>query len=128
MRVTHDSDHYALGRKAWSHQLPPGGPTVYVKTPDSPEPKPHTVALFHQLYCLDKIQEAYVNEGSHRTSEIAQHCMNYLRQTIMCMGDMRGQIQANLVTANGYDTTCYDWEVIFKEATKNQEAYAKYKS
>lgn len=84
----------------------------------------YTVALFHQLKCLEVIQEAYVNEGSHIGSQMVQHCMNYLRETSLCHMDMRTETQGRTLTNNGFDQLCYDWEVIYTEAEKNYKVYS----
>ncbi|THU94804.1 hypothetical protein K435DRAFT_667723 [Dendrothele bispora CBS 962.96] len=36
----------------------------------------HTAVMFHQLRCLGILQDGYVNEGGHRISQLAQHCMD----------------------------------------------------
>ncbi|KAI0112529.1 hypothetical protein GGR51DRAFT_557112 [Nemania sp. FL0031] len=49
--------------------------------------------VFHQLHCLDSLRRAlrpdyYPREASPRTERLHQdHCINYLRQTLMCHGD-----------------------------------------
>ncbi|KAK9775190.1 putative DUF3328 domain-containing protein [Seiridium cardinale] len=49
--------------------------------------------VFHQLHCLDSLRRAvypdyYPHEGSPRTWQLhVDHCVDYLRQAIMCHGD-----------------------------------------
>lgn len=47
----------------------------------------YTVALFHQLRCLDVVRRAYVHRGEF--SPLKAHCLNYLRQSILCQADTR---------------------------------------
>ncbi|THV07185.1 hypothetical protein K435DRAFT_960112 [Dendrothele bispora CBS 962.96] len=125
MRVIPASERYRLGADGWKYLLPSGGHLVHITESDG-SISTHTVAMFHQLRCLEILQDAYVNEGSHRTSQLAQHCMNYLRQTMLCQMDMRTEQQGSIFTYNGFDQICYDWEPIYSEAEKNFEAFSKY--
>ncbi|KAJ6584718.1 hypothetical protein B0H19DRAFT_1106236 [Mycena capillaripes] len=124
MHIIPSSERYRMGSDAWKHLLPSGGHVVHVTEADG-SLSTHTVAMFHQLRCLEILQDAYVNEGSHRTSPLAAHCMNYLHQTLLCQMDMRNEIQGSIFTYNGFDQMCFDWEVIYAEAEKNFEAYSK---
>ncbi|KAI0078430.1 hypothetical protein K474DRAFT_923230 [Panus rudis PR-1116 ss-1] len=118
MHIIPTSSHYDLGSQSWSKMLPTSGHLVHTSDPDG-SVSVKTVALFHQLKCLDILHQAYVDEGSHRTSTLVEHCMNYLRQTFLCQMDMRNEPQGSTFTNNGFDTLCYDWEKIFSEAERN---------
>ncbi|KAG7098818.1 hypothetical protein E1B28_000723 [Marasmius oreades] len=126
MHIIPTSSRYKMGAEAWKHMLPSGGHVIRIEEADGMITT-HTVAMFHQLRCLELLQQAYVDEGSHRTSELVQHCMNYLRQTVLCQMDMRTEIQGSTFTHSGYDQMCNDWEVIYTEAEKNWEAYTQQK-
>ncbi len=65
--------------------LPTGGHVVHLDEADG-SVSTHTVAMFHQLRCLDILQTAYVEEGRHLTD--ATSCMNYLRQTLLALTPM----------------------------------------
>lgn len=74
--------------------LPPGQ-----QTDDGPI---YSVSLFHQLHCLGQIREAHwvllhsVEVGRTRKAaallgphgDHVKHCLDYLRQSLMCNGDM----------------------------------------
>lgn len=45
--------------------------------------------MFHQLRCLEILQDTLVNEGSHRISPLAQHCTDYLGQAMFRQMDTR---------------------------------------
>ncbi|KAF1826695.1 uncharacterized protein K489DRAFT_398946 [Dissoconium aciculare CBS 342.82] len=105
-RSTDDTDF------AWDMLLPPGRGYVYV--PDgasrgllpgqyTPEGEIYSVAMYHQLHCLARIRKQHWifkdgivtgDTGMARTfagrgdSSHAQHCFDYLRQSILCSGDM----------------------------------------
>ncbi|KAH8101562.1 hypothetical protein BXZ70DRAFT_891904 [Cristinia sonorae] len=97
---------------------------VHVKNPDGTV-STQTVALFHQLRCLDILEKAYLEEGSHRTSQLATHCLNYIRQSIMCQTDMTNEPQTESRTDNGRESLCRDWEGVYREAERNHEAYGR---
>ncbi|THH23231.1 hypothetical protein EUX98_g7952 [Antrodiella citrinella] len=117
------SVHFDMGTPAWNNLLPSGGHTIHLDEPDG-SVSTHTVAMFHQLRCIEILQQAYYDEGSHRTSELPQHCLNYLRQTFECHVDMRLEPQGSSFTHNGFESLCYDWDGIFDEAERNHHAYA----
>lgn len=127
MRIIPWSAYYELESEAWQRQLPTGGHVVHLANLDGTVGT-HTVAVFHQLRCCDILRQAYLDEGSHRTSPLASHCMNYIRQTLLCHMDMRNEEQGSHPTNNGADTLCYDWEAIYEEAERNSKAYSHYLS
>lgn len=55
-----------------------------------------TIEVFHQLHCLDYLRHAsYSRDGNHHPGESEwskskhlDHCSDYLRQVLMCHGDM----------------------------------------
>ncbi|TCD64209.1 hypothetical protein EIP91_004443 [Steccherinum ochraceum] len=118
------SVHFDMGTPAWDNLLPSGGHTIHLDEPDG-SVSTHTVAMFHQLRCIEILHRAYFNEGSHRTDELPQHCLNYLRETFSCHMDMRLEPQGSSFTHNGFESLCYDWDGLFDEAERNHHAYAK---
>lgn len=77
---------------AWSYLLPYGKGFVYnhgVHT-DSPT---YAVSMFHQLHCLNQFRELYLIYKKGETSsdpdldEHLSHCLDYLRQSIICSAD-----------------------------------------
>ena len=121
-----------VGRAEFEASLPSGGHLVYVVPPTnvSAPPEPHTVTLFHQLRCLDVIRQAYTKIPSPAPEKMLHHCMNYLRQTILCKPHMLLEpvtTALGLVSDYGYDAVCEDWEVIYNEAERNHRAYTEYR-
>ncbi|TCD62361.1 hypothetical protein EIP91_006970 [Steccherinum ochraceum] len=126
LRFIHSSVHYNFGAVGWDHLLPAHEDAHLVRTQDADGTlSTKTVALFHQLSCVDILHQAYVEEGSHQTSELVQHCLNYIRQAVMCQLDMSNEPQGDAQTSNGRDSLCHDWESVYREAERNWDAYGK---
>ena len=118
------SSAFDYGSPSWAHLLPcPKEHTIRLKD-DSGETRVYTIAMFHQLRCLEVLHDAYLDEGSHRTSSLAQHCMNYLRESITCQMDLRAERQASNPTDNGEDKLCFDWEVAYNEVERNYNKFS----
>jgi len=116
--------------------VPSGGPIIKLPSPSlSTDPstsrnegeknlETHTVALFHQLSCIGTIRADY---ASNRASALSEHCLNYLRQTILCLADtrlepVRRDKPPNIVILAG-DYECRDWTALYKAAEENQKTW-----
>lgn len=94
--------------------------------------QPFTVALMHQLKCLDIVRGELVQnrtDGPYAPSNLGQHCLNYLRQIVMCHGS--GTLES-LQYMNHIDTVdkrviyeCKDWEAVRREVVNNQKLYKR---
>lgn len=84
-----DTVHYNTTRQDskedYARLLPSGGHQVHID--DGDHAGPYTVALFHQLRCLDIISQGYRTQTY--PGELERHCLNYLRQSILCIADNR---------------------------------------
>ncbi|KIJ64926.1 hypothetical protein HYDPIDRAFT_111610 [Hydnomerulius pinastri MD-312] len=117
--------HYSLesddGRAEFNALIPPGGHTVTLPDP-SGEQVTYTVTLFHQLKCLGIIRDNY--EARQPPSLLTRHCMNYLRQSVMCHMNLR--IEPSVKPAGnairGYDAVCRDWTKLYEEVDKIHRA------
>ncbi|KAG1836219.1 hypothetical protein DFJ58DRAFT_819187 [Suillus subalutaceus] len=121
-----DSAHYQIntedGRAEWA-SLTPGNGLVYLgEQPDHP----FSISMFHQLRCLDILRENIVGESSN--AALSRHCLNYLRQMIMCRGD--AQLE-NILLASKENSSqpffvrpgtyvCNNWNFVLEEVRKNQ--------
>ncbi|KAG2151243.1 uncharacterized protein EDB93DRAFT_1103191 [Suillus bovinus] len=80
-----DSVHYQMntedGRAEWA-SLTPGNGLVYL---GEQRGHPFSISMFHQLRCLDILREDIVRANS--SAALSRHCLNYLRQMIMCRSD-----------------------------------------
>ncbi|KAJ6478587.1 hypothetical protein C8R47DRAFT_1219528 [Mycena vitilis] len=118
------------GDKEWSKILPSGGHLVHITEDVSGVPEAHTVTLFHQLKCLDIIRTQYKSPPSEPISPHTRHCMNYLRQTLLCQPNLRLESvedEFGLSDRNFYDTVCRDWTAVYREAERNQAVFKNWK-
>ncbi|KAI0259601.1 hypothetical protein BC834DRAFT_800089, partial [Gloeopeniophorella convolvens] len=129
MRIT-ESARYdvdtALGTEEFKKLIPDSGHVVHVSESPETAPLPYTVTLFHQLKCLGIIRSAYIGLGRQEVPGIlARHCMNYLRQTILCHPNTRLQpVKLEKGTATrDHETVCLDWTQVYEETERNQQAY-----
>ncbi|KAF8975150.1 hypothetical protein BDQ17DRAFT_1249132 [Cyathus striatus] len=116
------------GLEAYKHLLPSGGHIVHVYGNDmlsqrdaSAEAEVYTIALFHRLRCLEVISKQYARIEL-QSSPLTTHCMNYLRQSILCRLNLRLESvmsQQGKVEKGGYDTKCKDWSAVYEEAERN---------
>jgi len=109
--------------------LYPGGGLVYFGEPR----RPFMPSMFHQLRCLDIIRRAVVDAEtnsdllSERSMALTQHCINYLRQMVLCRTDL----DLEIVFGRGKPEVhpdlyqCRDWTKVYEEVEANQRMHAK---
>ena len=129
MWIQDSSAHYQYntteGAEEYARLLPSGGHTIFLDHGQSgglTHSAVYTVTLFHQLKCLDIIRQQFaaITDGS---PALVQHCLNYLRQIILCYPNLRLEPATNAAgnAMRGYDTVCRDWKVIYEEAERNHK-------
>ncbi|PPR06248.1 hypothetical protein CVT24_000920 [Panaeolus cyanescens] len=122
--------HFALetedGAAEWA-AISPGHGVVHL----GPHKQPYTVGMMHQLKCLDIIRQDMVRDHStSEPSEMGRHCLNYMRQMIMCRGDLELESfqfasHKNPINWRGvYE--CKDWEALFNAVKENQEEHSRW--
>ncbi|KAI0649019.1 hypothetical protein C8Q79DRAFT_1007594 [Trametes meyenii] len=130
-----DNAHYALhtvlGMAEWNATLPRGGAILRL----GPDFRPFTLSMFHQLRCLNILRGVFVElYGSSHSDTVgpedqrmAGHCMNYLRQMVLCRADTRlesvraaGGAQ---LTVSDITHTCRDWIAVYKAAEENHRFF-----
>ncbi|KAG2749192.1 hypothetical protein P692DRAFT_20832869 [Suillus brevipes Sb2] len=106
------------GGEEFEKLIPRGGHTVRINNTETGESHVYTVTLFHQLKCLGIIRDNYA--AKRAPSSITRHCMNYLRQSILCQANIKIEpVVNNLGTAvRGYETVCRDWTKVYEEVDK----------
>ncbi|KAI0362153.1 hypothetical protein OH77DRAFT_1466556 [Trametes cingulata] len=125
-----DSVHYAvntpLGRAEWNSTLPSGGHLIHL----GPSKQAFTVSMFHEIRCLNIIREVLVafyedesaDAGYGRRGDV-KHCMNYLRQIVLCRADLRLESIRSPVGSKKAvsDVTheCRDWATVYEAAETN---------
>ncbi|KAG1890029.1 hypothetical protein F4604DRAFT_1708115 [Suillus subluteus] len=87
----HESVHFALNVSDTESQLEwkslPSWPKIIGRTHLGPEHRVFVVVFGHQLHCLWMLQQAlldYNRDQPKVTYHHTHHCLNYLRQTLMC--------------------------------------------
>ncbi|PSR72227.1 hypothetical protein PHLCEN_2v11902 [Hermanssonia centrifuga] len=125
-----DTVHFQLdtdeGMQEFANLVPPSGHLVYVRSDASSEPQPYAVTLFHQMTCLDVVRQEFTQLPSSPAPQLVRHCMNYLRQTVLCRPSLFLESTVNsqaLVSRAGYDVVCRDWNAVYEEAERNYAAY-----
>lgn len=119
----------ADGVAEWKAIVPENG-IVYL----GPYRQPFGVAMFHQLRCLDILRADMVRPRNQSTgprhSPYARHCLNYLRQMVLCHGDLELESfqfasRINPINWRGvYE--CMDWEAVYRKTRKNQQEYREW--
>ncbi|KAI9146896.1 Oxidase ustYa [Paramyrothecium foliicola] len=132
---------------AWDNLMPSGRGFVLVEDPKSyglgpgiptdTEVDRYSISMFHQLHCLGMVREMYFasvhgskanvfgeeelsgTELKHQQMIHIGHCFDYLRQAIMCAGDMtlegamllpNGEVGPAGVDGWGATHQCRSWE------------------
>ncbi|KAF9445735.1 hypothetical protein P691DRAFT_675064, partial [Macrolepiota fuliginosa MF-IS2] len=119
-----DTTYYGLdeeGARNWEHILPPGDNAhlLQLNTDDEGTPENYTVTLFHQMKCLETYYHEYSLDSSHKPSPLLRHCLNYLRQQIMCQLDTRLESvrTKKAQSARFYTSVCRDWTKVYETAS-----------
>jgi len=121
--------HFQLDKEdgvaEWS-ALAPGNGVVHL----GPYKQPYTVAMVHQLKCLDVIRNEMVRDRNHGRagpSALGRHCLNYVRQMVLCHGDWELESFQFASHKNPIDWhgiyECKDWEAVYNEVKWNQQKY-----
>ncbi|KAF8902247.1 hypothetical protein CPB84DRAFT_1678951 [Gymnopilus junonius] len=125
--------HFRLDEPAgiaeWGAQAPGNG-VVHL----GPHRQPYTVAMIHQLKCLDIIREEMVRNRSSTESSTpspsTRHCLNYIRQMVMCHGDLELESFQFASHKNPIDWhgvyECKDWEAVYNAVKENQEDHGEW--
>lgn len=121
--------HYRLdtldGAAEWSSLVPNDG-LIYL----GPYRQPYSISMLHQLRCLDIIRNETIRDpgDTSKPTALARHCLNYLRQMVMCRGDLElesFQFASNKNPINLHGVyECKDWEAVYAEVRRNQKEHA----
>ncbi|EEB93942.1 hypothetical protein MPER_07333 [Moniliophthora perniciosa FA553] len=107
------TSHYGLSEEAsndWKRLTPAGGhlvrfsPGVNVTMSDVDTEVNFTVALFHQLKCLEIYRQEYIAEPAKPPSALSTK-------------DLHAK------SARQYDTVCRDWTLVYEAAEKNHQSW-----
>jgi len=117
------------GAAEWS-SIVPGDGLIHL----GEHKQPYSISMFHQLKCLDIMREDLVRErgqDSEGPSELTRHCLNYLKQMVMCRGDIHLEAYLHPNHRDPIDMDgvyeCQDWSAVNDEAKKNQAEFKLWK-
>lgn len=127
-----NSAHYAfnatLSDLEWKHLLPSNGGIISFG--DRSQPQRFTISLFHQIKCLDIIRRsllAFRGPERRRPDHLTHHCMNYLRQMVLCRSNIDLESihthQGPRVTLSEVTHQCRDWEAVYASTEANIQVY-----
>ncbi|KAI0648778.1 hypothetical protein C8Q79DRAFT_903489, partial [Trametes meyenii] len=127
--VVEDTVHYPPNDTAEWSSLFPAGSGGFVQL--GPHGRLFGVSMFHQLHCLDKMRRAIVAPpDSEWESSHTQHCLNYVRQMLLCASsvrlepvkeadDERGSGGGLKVDGLGLEHRCRDWSLLREKVEEN---------
>lgn len=117
--------HGPVADAQWEAIIPDNGGIVYMGR----DRRPFMPSMFHQLQCLKSIRISYLQVNStagQAADPTAQHCLNYLRQMILCRGDLNlEQVISNHFHSVHFrrEQTCRNWEIPYAEHAHNHAEY-----
>ncbi len=86
-----------------------------------PNHRTFVLTFYHQLHCIVELKEALMNRNDTlATEEHITHCLQYLRQTLLCQGNDKLEegdfLERHFETDRlGTEMECYDWENVYQE-------------
>ncbi|KAJ6583268.1 hypothetical protein B0H10DRAFT_1636999, partial [Mycena sp. CBHHK59/15] len=92
------------------------------------EHRAFAVAIFHQLHCVRLIHAGLTGRYDAATRSHMHHCLNYIRQMILCSPDLTLE-PADVLSRHfevdriGATHICSDWSALYAEAGKNWDTW-----
>ena len=125
------SVHYQLNSTLadaeWAALYPPNGGLVHAKTTDGKYEGVYLLSLFHQLQCLDILRQTYAARA--RPGGLATHCLNYIRQTILCRRDVRLEPVVDVKGLHAVQpwksVRCKDWRQVYAAQEINAQTWGQ---
>ncbi|EED80954.1 predicted protein [Postia placenta Mad-698-R] len=100
----------------WESIFPAGG--GFLRLGESQ--RPLGLAMFHQLHCLARLREAM---NTRQSTEHVHHCLNYLRQTILCDANPTLEPVIPILGVRSVNAEvprlCRDWTAVYRLAEEN---------
>ncbi|GJE86351.1 hypothetical protein PsYK624_024310 [Phanerochaete sordida] len=142
--VLEDSRHYSLNSSDADAEwlsIYPGGQLGFVHL--GPQKRFFSLSLYHQIHCLDSLRHAILAQGhgggqqhghtAKRDVEHSAHCLNYLRQTVMCAADLTLEpeiVPGSEDVGEGLAAmhVCRDWSKVHEFAQKNWQEWMEWKT
>jgi Mycotoxin biosynthesis protein UstYa len=128
--VAEETVHYGIdtpeGMEDWATTQVDGGGFMTV----GPPRRGFSVSMFHQLHCLRLVRWALGGKYHAKAWGHVQHCLNYLRQDIICDSDVT--LEPADILERDYEAErfgsvhiCRNWEALYMEANDNWAQWAK---
>lgn len=127
-----ESVHFSIkypaeAEEEWMKSEPYGRGVVRL----GPDNRAFLVSMFHQLHCLHYMEGEIGVVDSERWPHV-QHCLNMLRQWILCQADLTleegSSMQRNFTVDRWSDTRiCHDWEAVYTQMRRNWIDWYKYR-
>ncbi|KAI1794463.1 hypothetical protein LXA43DRAFT_142224 [Ganoderma leucocontextum] len=129
--VTEETYHYWPNTPQDWESMTPAGSKGFVRL--GPQNRLFGVSMYHQLHCLGRLQQATAEDfDSAEPRKLdggeVHHCLNYLRQTLLCAANVRlepltrdrgsGALKTDGI---GLEHRCRDWTVVRREVEANFE-------
>ncbi|KJA17772.1 hypothetical protein HYPSUDRAFT_45941 [Hypholoma sublateritium FD-334 SS-4] len=135
MHLENSAHYQILGDDEEWGRLTPGIGTVHLRSQENKDPQEYTVSIYHQLQCLDLIRKSIVEVERRKPREpefnavtsSTQHCVNYLREMVLCRGDLdlqtvAGQPKPDVIL---YQYQCWDWDAVYSAVERNQKEHRR---
>lgn len=127
--VVENPAHYPIAgldaREEWAANTPKG--FGYMRL--GPEGRAFAVSMFHQLHCLRLMRFALAGDYRDQTFAHFGHCLNYLRQLILCNPDLT--LEPYDVLEGEYDVkqdasthVCQDWRQVYDAMASNWDNWS----
>lgn len=94
-----------------------------------PRHRAFILTMRHQMHCIYNIQQGLTGrDHSSTTRHHVSHCLNYLRQTLLCAAE-DGIEKGNFETRNyekykvGDTLVCEDWERVYNDLEENWKSW-----
>ncbi|KAI0056936.1 hypothetical protein BV25DRAFT_1831709 [Artomyces pyxidatus] len=119
--------HGADAEAEWE-AMTPGHGFVYL----GDQHRQFSLSMFHQLRCLDIIRGELVrsedDEEAPAATELTEHCLNYLRQMVLCRSDCALVPVLGKPDPELYPDTllCTDWRQVYAAVARNQEDHRQW--
>ncbi|KAI0056935.1 hypothetical protein BV25DRAFT_1478851 [Artomyces pyxidatus] len=127
-----ESVHYSLfgpgSTEEWMHHSPYG----YGVARLGPANRTFYLSMFHQIHCLDYFRDDLTRPGGRGIRwGHTKHCMNVLREAILCHADLTLEPGDFATRAFTYDRqgavhTCRNWNTVFEYTTRVWGEWSEY--
>lgn len=133
--VTEETVHYRPYAPQDWESMAPAGSRGFVRL--GPQKRLFGVSMYHQLHCLLRLQQAAADSSGSDVSGTLEggevhHCLNYLRQALLCAANVRleplrrnrtsGALSTNGI---GLEHRCKDWTLVRREVKANFERWTE---